>query len=361
MHKIVTVFLAAAVLALSLSGCSEENLTPPVDTPSPSSVTTTTTVPQDTNNVSTTTESSSTTTTQPQITPPQQSLMNEQTKIAQSNELMGVAYLGYCEGSYAQVRDYLENQSYSSDCLYLDLVTREQFVAAEGAELYVVIPLNNDIIITVNEYAWMDENGEYAPSAGKELITINDGRPILLQCNISDIMSNLQITAEDGKGKSVSYNPCLSLEDGMLDMLSGGICDLTPYEKMPQFNAFDPVPDSVFCGTWFSESRDGNNDIHTMILTLEPDGGVKYSYGIGNSEILESFTGTWSDDGTMLTLDMTGGPVSAEGADFIGNTYNTTVYLEWHMIADGLELTHVAGGVLLYGTENETFVFTSLY
>ncbi len=286
--------------------------------------------------------------------------MNEQAKIAQSMELMGVAYLGYCEGGYAQVMDYLKNQPYSSECLYLDLITEEHFVTADGAELYAVIPAGDDVLVTVSEYSWMDENGEYAPAAGKELLSVS-GRPVLLRCNISDIMSNLQITAKNSSGKSAAYNPCLSLEDGMLDMLAGGICDLTPYEKMPQFNAVDPVPDSVFCGTWFCEARDGNNDIRTMILSLYPDGGAEYSYGIGNSEILEFFAGTWSDNGTMLTLDMHGGPVSTEGAGLSGDTYDTTVHLEWHMTAEGLELTHIAGNVLLYGTENDTFVFSSMY
>lgn len=352
MRKILSLIAAAVLCAGMLSGCTVSIPSEPSSVPSAGdseALSATDVSGAD----AVTTAPPVTTTTQPPVSAGQQALLDAQERIAGSGELVGIAYLGYCEGDFVQIMSWLEEQDHRSECRYIDLVTEERFVAAEGAELYAVIPAGEGVVVTVSEYAWMDAEGEYAPAAGNELLTVSDGQPVLLRCNISDIMSNLQITVSDGSGRTVTTNPCLSLEDGMLDMLSGGVCDLTPYDKMPQFSYVEPAPDALFCGTWFCEEQDLSGEDRTMVLTLGADGSAEYTCGIGNSEILASYSGTWSDDGSMLTLDMQGGPE--------GTVSFVTLYLEWRMTHEGLELTHIAGDVLLEGTENETLVFTSLY
>ena len=60
---------------------------------------------------------------------------------------------------------------------------------------------------------------------------------------------------------------------------------------------------------------------------------------------------------------MYGGPLSTEGAEAdTTNQYETNSIFSWYYNEDNgnLKLTHESGSVLLYGTEGQSFVFTSL-
>jgi len=205
MRKIISLIAAAALCGAMLSGCvtQEAPFVPAGGQPAVSS-------------------SDSTVPTPPKPSPAEESLADAQAEILAQEAVIGVAYLGWCEGSFDQVTAYLADQSFYDGCLYLDLTDAEHFAANDGGELYAIIPADERVSVTVNEYSVMDPEGDYEPATGKELLSISDGKPIVLQGNISDIMPNLMVTADDGKGGTVQYNPSLSLEDGMLSMYSEG-------------------------------------------------------------------------------------------------------------------------------------------
>ncbi len=349
--RILAVLAAAVMCAGALCGCDSFVLPPQggTDASAPVSTATTTLAP---------TTTTATAPTQPEITPAQLALEAAAAKTKADGSAVGVAYLGWCEDDLAGIKAYLREQGLTQECLYLELVDENSFVAAPGGELYVLVPAHKDVSIIINEYSWMDVQGEYAPAAGSELLTSTGGAPVLLRCNASDIMSNLQVTADDGSGQAVVFHPALSLEDGMLDMLSGGVCDLTPYDAMPQFNYVDPAPASVFCGSWSCLDRDGSGTEQVMTLVLEPEGGAEFSFGLPDAPVTAVYTGFWQDNGTMLTLSMSGGIPDENGEVPAGS--GITVYLSWYATHEGLELTHTAGSPLLPGTEKETFVFRSV-
>jgi hypothetical protein len=64
-----------------------------------------------------------------------------------------------------------------------------------------------------------------------------------------------------------------------------------------------------------------------------------------------------------MILDMYGGPFSFDGSeDDNDGKYETDITLKWSYDeeSDKLTLTHLSGGVLLHGTEGESFTFEKM-
>ena len=64
-----------------------------------------------------------------------------------------------------------------------------------------------------------------------------------------------------------------------------------------------------------------------------------------------------------MILDMYGGPFSFDGSEADNDgKYETDITLRWSYDEDSdkLTLTHVSGGVLLSGTEGESFTFQKM-
>lgn len=296
-----------------------------------------------------------TTTTRPSATEPtvveDASLTAVKKDIQAADKLVGVAYLGGFEGTAEQAKGELLKQEYLKDLAFIKNVSA--YTALDGWQMYCVVPADDSVTVTVYEYVFADE-----PYRGKELISSNG--PILLRGNVSDIVPNLCIVATKGD-IAVEYTPQQSGMDGKLVNDDGKVYDFTPYEYMPQFGGVDRVPDVVFCGDWWAEAKDGNGEERSLMLTLNGDGTAEYAYGIGNSEILEKFEGTWSLDKTdRLCLDMTGGPLNGVEDSTVDAPYGCHPVFEWEITADGLTLTHVDGDPILYGTENAAFEFASM-
>jgi len=281
------------------------------------------------------------------LSPSQKSLAEFRKVISEKNALCGVAFLGTTPDDFGELSEYLKEQSYYDDFLFLDDLTEEDFVSEEGQELYVVIPRDESITVTVSQYV-IDLSEDYWEGVGEELLKSEDGKPVLVRGNISDIMSNLHITVvQDGSEQMVEYRPCLSLRDGMISRPPMQICDLTPYSEMD----ISTVADSEACGNWMATAEDGEGNERTLLLSLGKDGRAEYSYGDSASETIEMFKGNWYDDGGMLSLELTGGPAETEGA------YEMYSSFEYELSEGNLILTHSDGGSLLYDTYGMKFVF----
>ena len=279
-------------------------------------------------------------------------------EITKSGALMAVAYLGYAQlPFFSDISVYLEANGFGDVYPFLMDVPEEGLARQEGGELYAVVPESDDVELTVYEYI-MDETDDYIPDPGAQLLKVSGGEPILLIGNVSEIVPNLFIRAEKKDGSVVEYAPCLSMMDGALNACEG-VYDFTPSQLLPQFwPEYDPVPDEIFCGTWYAQEWNNGDELMAMTLTLENDGRAEYFYGYPYGEILEWFEGSWSlNSEDQIELEMFGGPVSWEGSETSGESYEWKTVLSWDFNSSALVLSHESGSPLLYGTDGIEYSF----
>lgn len=152
-----------------------------------------------------------------------------QQKINYHSKGAGVAFIGYVDSESTEVdlRAYYASSETGKE--YPDLVYAPLYMA-EGQELYAIIPPNDKGRITVYASA-ITENGQYTDDRAHPLHEGNPGEALLLRCNLSEIYSNVLISATDGGG-AVLFRPSLSMENGHLQE-TAEVYDFSVYEKMP--------------------------------------------------------------------------------------------------------------------------------
>lgn len=152
-----------------------------------------------------------------------------QQKINYHSKGAGVAFIGYVDSESTEVdlRAYYASSETGKE--YPNLVYAPLYMA-EGQELYAIIPPNDKGRITVYASA-ITENGQYTDDRAHPLHEGNPGEALLLRCNLSEIYSNVLISATDGGG-AVLFRPSLSMENGHLQE-TAEVYDFSVYEKMP--------------------------------------------------------------------------------------------------------------------------------
>ena len=95
-------------------------------------------------------------------------------------------------------------------------ISNMKSVFHDGYERYLIVPTSEDIKVEIYDFNELDEIG----GIGDILYTSDKGNPILLQCNVSDIHTNVIIRFERGD-EVVSYSPRLSLKDGSIILVDG--------------------------------------------------------------------------------------------------------------------------------------------
>jgi len=273
-------------------------------------------------------------------------------KIKADGKLIGVAYLGWLEGDMETACKDLAGLDYTKEFPFIKDI--DKCAENEGYRMYLIIPADDSVTVSVCKCEFDDE---YMPYDGEELISTNE--PVLLRGNMSDTIPNLYVIAKKGSEK-VEYTPVQSGMDGRLENSENLVYDFTPYDFMDEFSAYDRVPDAVFCGSWIAFENDGNGEERALGLELNPDGTVSYVYGIGNSEILEQFEGTWTlGENDILKLELVGGPPESVENPVVAEPYDCNPSFEWEMTTEGLSLTHIDGDEILYGTKGRTFKFVA--
>lgn len=141
-----------------------------------------------------------------------------QQKINYHGKGAGVAFIGYVdsESSEVDLRAYVAGSETGKE--YPSL-SRASLYMAEGQELYAIIPPNDKGTIIVYP-SMITEDGEYADDKSNPLCIGKPGEPLLLRCNLSEIYSNVLITATDGGG-AIDFRPSLSMENGHLQEIAG--------------------------------------------------------------------------------------------------------------------------------------------
>lgn len=152
-----------------------------------------------------------------------------QKKIAQSGSAVAIAFIGYVdsESSEVDLRAFVAGSETGKE--YPSL-SRASLYMAEGQELYAIIPPNDKGTIIVYP-SMITEDGEYADDKSNPLCIGKPGEPLLLRCNLSEIYSNVLITATDGGG-AIDFRPSLSMENGHLQEIAG-VYDFSTYEEVP--------------------------------------------------------------------------------------------------------------------------------
>ena len=150
-------------------------------------------------------------------------------KISYYSKGAGVAFIGYVDSqsTEAELRSYITDGKVGKS--YPFILNAPMFLT-EGQELYAIVPPCDKGRITV--YAsGITEEGQYTDDRTHPLYEGNPGEALLLRCNLSEIYSNVLITATDGGG-AIDFRPSLSMENGHLQE-TAGVYDFSIYEETP--------------------------------------------------------------------------------------------------------------------------------
>ncbi len=273
-------------------------------------------------------------------------------EIADETATLAVAYLGYADlTGFDDLTVYLESSGFYELYPFLNDLTKEQFLQREGGELYAVVPTSAKTTLTVHD-CYVDEVN-YVMAQGEELLKLEPGQPVILQGNVSEIVPNLWVVAEQSGKEPLEFVPCLNMMDGTLSVISG-VYDFSDYEILATLWKGPQEVSSDLCGIWYGQEMDGDGVLRALTLTLWEDYTAEYSYGDPYSEVLESFGGYWSEESGLLMLDLSGGPVDEYGVVMEDYAYTTDPSFAWKYNGQQLCLEHVDGYSLLYGTEGQT-------
>ena len=183
---------------------------------------------------------------------------------------------------------------------FLASIPEVNIVKTEGGnDVFVIIPKSPDAAVSVARWI-VDESSGYSGAKGEYLYMSNYGQPIVLCCNVSDIMPDTVVSvtlpASEG-GVGVIFNPCVSLKNGRVSVntlpelngqyASGKFTDLTPY----------PSDASLAAPTGIRWEPDAS---------MEPDaGGVKASWDAvpGAAEYVVKYYTRWSQDGAWTLTE----------------------------------------------------------
>ena len=166
-----------------------------------------------------------------------------------------VLYLG---GSYeitTDVQQVLDSQTDLRDLwgFVYDIPQDHWVISPEGGcDLYCIFPQEAQDTLTVYEHNWTNDP-ENPLVRGKELYCGQDGQPILLLCNPSDIVPNTEIELSGKSGEALIWNPGLSGENGHV-VQADGVCDFTIYPEGDDWET-TTSPWSLE-GNWLETSRD---------------------------------------------------------------------------------------------------------
>ena len=127
-----------------------------------------------------------------------------------------VLYLG---GSYeitTDVQQVLDSQTDLRELWgFVYDIPQDHWVVAPdgGCDLYCIFPQDPDSTLFVYETSLTDD-AENPLQRGKQLYYSEDGQPILLLCNISDIVPNTEVELYPSTGEELVFSPFLSGENG---------------------------------------------------------------------------------------------------------------------------------------------------
>ena len=171
-----------------------------------------------------------------------------------------VLYLG---GSYeitTDVQQVLDSQTDLRELWgFVYDIPQDHWVVAPdgGCDLYCIFPQEAQATLFVYETSLTDD-AEKPLQRGKQLYYSEDGQPILLLCNISDIVPNTEVELYPSTGEELVFSPFLSGENGHV-VQADGVCDFTIYPEGDDWET-DTSPWSLE-GNWLETGRDTDEGV----------------------------------------------------------------------------------------------------
>ncbi len=258
MKRIIAIILAAALLA-ALAGCSSGGSEPePAPEPAPAPESTAapapaapeteapetepapeTTLPPETEQVPETTAPPTTEAPETEPAPtrsPEEALAACRAEIRDRGAICGVIYLGYAGLEAPAYADdpsaweaFLQGCGYAEEYSFLRELPPERLIEAGGDEIYCVIPLEDNLALSVRR-AEFNEDTYQLLGTDEVLFEQTDADPLVIRCNVSDIIPNTQLTVMGAKN-SLIWEPSVSMENGEVWIPDNmPMCDLTDYD-----------------------------------------------------------------------------------------------------------------------------------
>ena len=171
----------------------------------------------------------------------------------QNGSLAAVLYLGSVPERTADVDAALDSLQEQPWQFVADIPADHRVAAPDGGcDLYCIFPQDPDATLFVYE-ATLTDDAENPLQRGKQLYYSEDGQPILLLCNISDIAPNTEVELYPSTGEELVFSPFLSGENGHV-VEAEGVCDFTIY---PEGDDWISVADPWSLeGNWLEFARD---------------------------------------------------------------------------------------------------------
>lgn len=223
-------------------------------------------------------------------------LMVRQSMI-ETNFVAAVAYYGWFDGEYSEIKNHLDNFGIVNNLPFLAEIDEDYFVKLNGQELYCIIPRSEDAEITI--YEWIvDEYNDYAGEPGNVLLNCKEGVPVLVAGNESEIVPNFMVEIiEDGV--TYEYTPCLSGFDGSLYVPDDPcfISDITPYDLLGINLVSQPfdVSDLWLAQSWSATVVTADGNQIDLIFTFYDDGFMEFCYGPSEGEIEVYYEGYYME------------------------------------------------------------------
>lgn len=138
-------------------------------------------------------------------------------QMQKDNKQLAVAFLGYGT-AYESIEKKAE---YEAAYPFLQDIDKDHYVICGGDEIYVIVPVSN---LSIHELFWGE--GWEEGKEGACLYESQDGKPIILCCNVSDIYSNVRVSISE-EGETFTWEPAVSLKESVTLVKSTWIYDFS--------------------------------------------------------------------------------------------------------------------------------------
>ena len=303
-----------------------------------------------------------------------------QSAMTDTEDFMAIAFLGYVEEDFADFDEYFDSKGFKDQFHpFVYDIDKDHFVQAEGDELYCIVPRYEDDTVTISEWI-VDEYNDWQGEEGNVLYHAkNDGHPILVKCNISDLVPNILITIENSNGYKNYFVPYISAMDGYLETYLDdeySFCDFTPYDLIvpgwdgwddggdywgddwndnEDYNAFDIV---YLSGDWTSTVYTKDDEYLDAGFMFDGSGNVEFAYGPSGDVYQLYYSGSYylaedpslPENAVILELYLTENNTDTYPVESI----YTVVTFEMYPYMDTFGMTYETGD-LLFGNEYDTY------
>lgn len=261
-------------------------------------------------------------------------LVEEQEWLRDYGAAFGASFLGYTPDYSFPGKEYQRAETYP----YLDGIPEDHIIEYTGDEWYVIVPAEDGWKISIESCSW---NDDFTESRTEDLLwESDDGLPLILQCNLSDLYSNVQVTARKGS-REVSWHPYYLTYAGEIEP-TDGVKQILSGSYMPEEGYLYGIEGSWYCDS--AKTDAGEPYFYSVTFMTGEDGypmDMWYYGGLLDGECLtihemegEAFFPFTSGSVEKFYLH----PVAASGENYDYSSKEIDVLLAQSEVQERLEL-----------------------